>query len=353
MFIRGLGTATPERRYSQLECLEALQGTELHTKLAPRSQILLRKLLTGSNGISGRHLALEPLIEVFDFDPDAQHRRFTHHAPALATEAARRALADSGLDAADIDGLVVSTCTGYLCPGLSSYLIERLALAETVTALDLVGHGCAAALPNLRTGQALLENMACRHVLSVCVEVCSAAFYIDDDPGVLVSACLFGDGAGAAVLSRSPVPGRRRVEWKSYHSLTDPAQRDALRFEQRHGMLRNILTPPVPKLAAAGSLRILAAMAVHTGLDPRGISTWVMHAGGREVLRALAEQLHFGNDELRWSRETLDRYGNLSSPFVLFTLKAALAADAPSGWWWLSSFGAGFSCHGAVLSVSD
>jgi 3-oxoacyl-[acyl-carrier-protein] synthase III len=39
-------------------------------------------------------------------------------------------------------------------------------------------------------------------VLSVCVEVSSAAMYLDNDPGVIISACLFGDGAGAAVLSR-------------------------------------------------------------------------------------------------------------------------------------------------------
>ena len=33
-------------------------------------------------------------------------------------------------------------------------------------------------------------------MLSICVEVCSAAMYLDNDPGVLISACLFGDGAG-------------------------------------------------------------------------------------------------------------------------------------------------------------
>ena len=353
MFIRGLGTATPERRYSQPECLEALQATEIYARLEQRSRTLLRKLLNGSNGISGRYLALKPLAEMSDFTPDALHRRFSRHAPALATEAARRALADSGLDVADIDGVVVSTCTGYLCPGLSGYVIEGLGLRKSVTALDLVGHGCAAALPNLRAGEALLADTACRHVLSICVEVCSAAFYIDDDPGVLISACLFGDGAGAAVLSQLPAPGRRRVEWKAYYSLTDPSHRDALRFEQRHGMLRNILTPTVPKLAAGYSLRILAAMAAATGIDPRGINGWIVHAGGRDVLRELSGQLGLNDRALHWSRKTLDHYGNLSSPFVLFVLQAALAGNAPSGWWWLSSFGAGFSCHGAILSVGE
>ena len=71
-------------------------------------------------------------------------------------------------------------------------------------AYDLVGHGCAAALPNLQLASTLLAAGRCEHVLSVCVEVSSAAMYLDDDPGVLISACLFGDGAGAAVLSRSP-----------------------------------------------------------------------------------------------------------------------------------------------------
>jgi len=47
----------------------------------------------------------------------------------------------------------------------------------------------------------------------------------------------------------------------------------------------------------------------------------------------------------------LREYGNLSSAFVYFVLAAAIADGAPAGWWWLSSFGAGFSCHGALLRV--
>jgi hypothetical protein len=86
-------------------------------------------------------------------------------------------------------------------------------------------------------------------VLSICVEICSAAFYIDDDPGVLVSACLFGDGAGAAVVGREPIAGRLCPNGKR-HTITEPAARDVLRFEQKDGMLRNILTPEVPQLAA-------------------------------------------------------------------------------------------------------
>ena len=119
-------------------------------------------------------------------------------------------------------------------------------------AFDLVGQGCAAALPNLQLGRALIAAGAAAHVLSICVEVSSAAMYLDDDPGVLISACLFGDGAGAAVLSREPPGGAtaRRIEWLDSASLIEPRQRKALMFEQREGMLRNILTREVPALAA-------------------------------------------------------------------------------------------------------
>src|SRR5690606_23009517 len=126
-----------------------------------------------------------------------------------------RALADAGSTASDIDGLVASTCTGYLCPGLTGYVIENAGLRRDVHAYDLVGQGCAAALSNWRLAEALLASGRCREVASVCVEVSSAAMYLDNDPGVVVSACLFGDGAGAAILSADTAHAQRRVEWRA------------------------------------------------------------------------------------------------------------------------------------------
>ena len=52
------------------------------------------------------------------------------------------------------------------------------------------------------------------------------------------------------------------------------------------------------------------------------------------------------------SARVLSAYGNLSSPFVYFVLELALRERAPSGSWWMCSFGAGFSCHGALLAVA-
>jgi predicted naringenin-chalcone synthase len=350
MFILGLGTAVPTTRYSQTECWDALRASHRFPTLGVPARALLQRVLCGDSGVRTRHLALGRLEEAFEVDPDILQRRFLEHAPALAARAAATALERSGLAPREVDALLVSTCTGYLCPGLTSYVGERLGRRDDVVALDLVGQGCGAALPNLRAGEALIASRRSRKVLSVCVEVCSAALYIDDDPGVLVSACLFGDGAAAAVLSDTP--GARRVEWVDGVSLHEPAERDALRMEHRGGLLRNILSRRVPQLAARYARTVLEKTLATHQLSSDQIRTWIWHAGGRPVLDRLRETLKLPEAEMRRSRELLARFGNLSSPFVLFVLDAALREQAPGGWWWMSSFGAGFSCHGALLKVS-
>ena len=145
MFIAGLGTATPADRYTQKDCWDALQASGEFPQLKQRSRTILRKVLLGDNGIVTRHLALNPLSEAFQLHPDALHARFATHAPSLAAQAAQRALASAGIEPQTIDAILISTCTGYLCPGLTSYVSERLSLSPDVLALDLVGQGCGAA----------------------------------------------------------------------------------------------------------------------------------------------------------------------------------------------------------------
>ena len=351
MFLSGLATAVPPRSYTQPECWEALQRAD-RPELDARTRATLRGILTHDNGIERRSLALDSLDEGFDLDADTLHQRFATHAPRLAAEAGRRALQAAAVPPERIDAVVVSTCTGYLCPGLTSYVAEALGLRHDALPLDLVGQGCGAALPNLRAAEALLASGGAGAVLSVCVEVCSAAMYLDQDLGVLVSACLFGDGAAAAVLTPRREGTGRSVRWVDAESATEPRLREALRFEMRGGRLRNILTLPVPRLAAEHARAVFDAAALRGGFGAAEISTWVMHAGGRRVLQEVRAALELEERDLRYSAAVLREFGNLSSPFVLFVLDRALRGGAPAGMWWMSSFGAGFSCHGALLEVA-
>jgi predicted naringenin-chalcone synthase len=351
MFIAGIGTAAPPQRYTQRECWQTLQKSATCARLKARSRAILKKVLCGDNGIGTRHLALNPLTEAFELAPDALQARFARHAPALAAEAAQRALAEANCRPGEMDAVLISTCTGYLCPGLTSYVSEQLGLRENVFTLDLVGQGCGAALPNLRTAEAILTAGRAKKVLSVCVEVCSAAFYLDNDPGVLISACLFGDGAGAAVLVNEPVSNRRNVEWKFGTSRLLPGKRDTLRFSHKNGMLRNVLLPEVPQIAGDEAAKLLAESLAAAGVKRDCVAGWILHTGGRDVLLALRDKLGLTESDVRHSAAMLNDFGNISSPTVYFVLERALHDTVPDGLWWMCSFGAGFSCHGALLKV--
>jgi len=178
-------------------------------------------------------------------------------------------------------------------------------------------------------------------VACIAVEICSAAFYLDDDPGVLISACLFSDGAAASVWRGTPGPSGARAF--GFDSLHLPADRDKLRFEQRNGKLRNLLHRSVPELAAGAVGRLWDRR------GPRPVSRVVVHPGGRDVLEAVAPVV--APHSLEASARALRDNGNMSSPSVLFALEEALRDAAPgsAGDFWLVSFGAGFSAHSCRL----
>lgn len=347
MFIIGAGSATPPNRFTQEQCWEALAAAPQFSALAGRSKAILKKVLLGDNGIDARYLAFDQLSEAFALDPDTLHRRFATHAPRVAANAARRALTVAGKAPHDVDAVLISSCTGYLCPGLTSYVSEALGLRADAICLDLVGQGCAAAIPNLGTAAGLVKAGA-RTTLSICVEICSAAFYLDDDPGVLISACLFGDAAGAVVCSSEP-EGARPLKWHNWQTSLDPRNRDLLRFEQRNGMLRNVLDKSVPFLVVEQAREVLTRGLAVNRLEKTQIANWILHSGGRDVLAAMRSGLELQDADIAHSSAILQQYANVSSASVILTMERALASGVPPGYWWLSAFGAGISCHGAFL----
>jgi predicted naringenin-chalcone synthase len=347
MYLHALATAVPPARYTQAQCWEMFERSEIRKQLSRRSALILQAVLRHDSGIATRHFAMPDIEHVFSLTPDALNEGFRREAPALAARALTAALAQAGLIAGQLDALLICTCTGYLCPGVTSYVAEQLGLRSDAFLQDLVGLGCGAAIPSLRATQAILAAQPDAVVACVAVEICSAAFYLDDDPGVLVSACLFGDGAAATIWRGERGPTGLRCS--AFSTVHQPENRDRIRFEMRQGKLRNLLHASVPSLAAAAVGQLLADE--RNRPDARPITRIISHTGGRDVLDAIEKTC--GDCDLTASREVLGDYGNMSSPSVLFALERALRDGAPdeTGDWWLTSFGAGFSAHGCRIGV--
>ncbi len=334
MFLESLATALPPHRYTQQECLAAFRETAAYAGLSRRSRALVEKVMgNGASGISARSFCLPEIGPGVERGAQELNETFEQEAPALAATAVEAALGKAGLAAGELDALFICTCTGYLCPGVTSHVAERLGLRDTAYLQDLVGLGCGAAIPTLRSAAGFLAAHPGAKVATVAVEVCSAAFYADDDPGVLISLCLFGDGAAAAIWSDAAGPEK----WQAGHFTTvhRPEQREKIRFVNAGGKLRNQLDKTVPGLAAEA----VAELYAKRHADPDRI---LAHSGGRDVIEALEAVLPA---DLAETREVLREHGNMSSPSVLFALDRALATANGDRRWWLTAFGAGFAAH--------
>jgi alkylresorcinol/alkylpyrone synthase len=339
MYLQSLATAFPPHSFTQAECFETLKDSGAMDGLRGRSRELLQKVLTGNSGIETRRFCDPDLRKTFGFDAGELHQHFEQHAPRLASEALLKACDLASLKPSGIDALLVCTCTGYLCPGLSSYISEILGIRPNAFLQDLLGLGCGAALPLLESARGLLAANPQATVATVAVEISSAAFYLNDEPGVLISLCLFGDGAAAAIWKGENQGGQFRFQ--NFRTIHKPEHREKIRFVNAGGRLKNQLHREVPALAAAAVAELFEMRSSTT-------DQLIAHTGGRDVIDAIerAIPLH----QLCATREILRQYGNISSPSVLAALEHSMKTSPESESLWLTAFGAGFSAHCGELA---
>ena len=347
MNLLSVRSSFPKHYYTQEECLEAMRSADFWNKISATSKGLLEKVLSGDNGIDGRHFCLDKLEKAWQMTAQELNEYYEENAPKLAANAVQKALDSAGVEANDIDALFLCSCTGFLCPGVSSYVAEILDMREDVFHQDQTGLGCGAAIPLLRSAKSYLAHHSDAVVITVAVEVCSAAFFVENDIGVLISMCLFGDGASAAIWCGDTFQSSVAPSWKVDHfqSLHIPSQREKIRFTNSDGKLRNQLHRSVPELAG-DTVAKLYAKKVN---EPQ---QWITHGGGKDVINQLEKVLP--TEGLHYARKVMQMYGNLSSPSILLALEMCLSdietdvTDHVSNLW-LCSFGAGFSAHSCEL----
>ena len=244
MFLHALATAVPDATFTQQQCWDVGRDAPALQRLNRRSQLVLRAILNGDSGIATRHFALGDFARSQELTEDELNAAFRREAPRLAGDALVRAMQQAAVRPPRS-----TRCSSAPAPAIS---------AQGSPATWPNSSDCGA-MPSSRTLSAWAAARRSRRcaprapiwppapgatVAAVAVEICSAAFYLDDDLGVLISACLFGDGAAAAIWRCQPGPTGLRCE--GFRSLHRPD-------EARHAALRD------PQGQAAQSARSLGA----------------------------------------------------------------------------------------------
>jgi predicted naringenin-chalcone synthase len=343
VYIGSFATAVPKYSCDQ-GFAEEFMKKHFGGRLNSRSMGLIRTIFAHPS-IRKRHFAVDDPFCLVNEDPDHRIMRFTERSIELSAQAITGAMSRAGIGVRDISGIVVNTCTGYICPGISTYLIERLDLPRDIRAFDLVGSGCGGAIPNVQSAESFVKTVG-GAVLSVSVEICSATFQMDNDLSLIMSNALFGDGAAAAVIWNRP------SGWELVSSAGRyvPEQRDTIRYVHRKGQLINQLSLKLPELVKKAAAEVVSDVLSPRGLTVPDVKYWALHTGGEKIVNAVQDELGIPEERLAPTRKVLSEYGNMSSPTVWFVLDEVQKHGVESGdWCVMTAYGAGLSAHAYLL----
>lgn len=339
--IAGIGTAVPPHAIQQSDAAEIVKGLCCET---PEQERLLGVLYRRS-GVETRHSVVlgcsnGGLAERQSFFPPAQQaddrgpstlgrlRRFEAEAGRLAVAAAQAALHDAHIDAERVTHLITVTCSGFYAPGFDIALIKQLLLASTVARTQVGFMGCHGALNAIRVAKAFLEQNPQACVLICAVELCSLHHSYGWDPDRIVANSLFADGAAALVMTADhPSAAAWRVRDCGSALLDDSEELMTWRIGD-HGF-EMTLSPRVPEVISRQVRPFLTAWLARHGLTIEQIAAWAIHPGGPRILAAFGEAASLPRPALAPSQQILARYGNMSSPTVLFILDALRRESLP------------------------
>jgi predicted naringenin-chalcone synthase len=334
--IAAVATATPPHRFTQAQIL-AFAGY-------PDEE---RRGFFRRSDIDGRHLWIDPATFRPNESVDELNDRFRAGALHLGESAARGVLERAGWDARDVDFIATTTCTGRLTPSLDAHLISRLGCRADIQRVHVGDTGCASAMVALQQAVNYLTAFPGRRALVIAVEICSAAYFLDERLESAVAHAIFADGAGALALTTGG-PGPSIVAHRTlFHSEHLPA----MGFEYPGGRLRVTLSKDVRRIGGTMMREMATILMATQGLKREDIRYWVLHSAGRRVIDRARSLLDLSEEQVGHSREVLRRYGNMSSATILFVLEETLRAESPvpGDWALMIGLGPGFAAEGALL----
>jgi alkylresorcinol/alkylpyrone synthase len=340
--VAALATAVPEHRIAQ----EAMRDMVL--AIAP--ELRSHASLFLNTGIAARYSCVPADWHLPPRGWADRNAVFKEAAAGLLEQAARRCIERAGIAFADIEAVVTVSTTGLAVPSLDAILANRLGLAQHIERLPIFGLGCAGGVSGLARAARMARSLPNGNVLLLVVELCTINGRNGDHSiKNFISSALFGDGAAALLLRRSPrgTAGPRVLAtgehmWRATEHMMGWSIED-----DGFGV---VLSPDIPRCAREDLRPAVDDFLARQGLGIGDLDGVIMHPGGRKVLECVEIALGLPREAFRHAWEVLADYGNMSSPTALFVLERTLAAGA-CGRHLLAAFGPGFTASFALLGL--
>src|SRR5215475_13179735 len=334
--------AVPENVITQAETLALAE--RMHAD-HPKVRLVLRMIQ--NTGVAKRHL-IRPIKETL------VHTGFGHRNQVFEREAKKRipavvddALANAGLAAEDIGVIVLVSCTGFMMPSLTAWMINELGFRTDTAQLPIAQLGCAAGTAAINRAADFCRARPGANALIVSCEFCSLCYQPEDlDVGSLLSNGLFGDAVAAAVVRGD---GRGTgVRLQAQTSYVMPGTASWIAYEVKETGFHFRLNKGVPGTMQE-VMPELVSFVRDQGHDLAELDFHVIHTGGPRVLDALRSHGGVPPEALGDSWETLNNHGNIASAAVFDVLRRVAEkspADAATGI--IAGFGPGITMELAL-----
>ncbi len=344
--IRAVATALPAHVMSQELALATCEKVYAGH---PELRRLLKVFRT--SGVRKRHFSFPPEAYLKERPFEERNDAYIEQALFLATRAIRSCLEQAELEADRIDHLILVTTTGLATPSLDALLAPGLGFRPHCRRWPIFGLGCAGGAGALVRAADLAERDPDARILVVSVELCGQVFSSRFlDPVDVVGSALFGDGAAAVLVTgeRASQEGLRILGTRS-DLFPDTAHLMGWKFTGEG--LRLYLSQEIAGTIRGPFQAALRSFLREQEIHQEDIGTWILHPGGSRILDTYREALSLTSEDLRPSRESLERVGNLASASVLFVLRDVLESGrpAPGGKVLLAAVGPGFGSEMLLL----
>ena len=317
--IRSIATSVPPNRVTQTEA-ENFAARIFEDRLEGADRLLS---VFRNSRVECRHLCrpLEWFATTHTF-PET-NAVYAEAALELAVEASGRAIEQAGIAPSEVAMVLLVSSTGISTPSLDCRLIQSLGLSCHTPRLPIWGLGCAGGVAGLARAAELCNVVPGRCVLLVAVEVCSTTFQEGDaSKANLVATSLFGDGAAAVVLTLADDGG---PELLGSHSRLFADSEDIMGWDLVESGLKVRFSRSIPSFVEQQLADVTSAAFAGWSVQPNDVRHFVLHPGGPRVLDAYAASLELSPARLVEAYDILGRFGNMSSPTVLFVLERYLA----------------------------
>ena len=266
---------------------------------------------------------------------------FVTGASRIFGEVSARALEQAGLDANQIDTIVMISSTGIATPTIEARVMSDLGFRDDVNRVPVFGLGCAGGVAGISLAARLAAAQPDTNVLVVVIELCSLTFRRDEmTKSNIIATALFGDGAAAAVLSSHGKNAYGEIEFMGEHTWPDTI--DVMGWRMDNIGFSAIFSRSIPDLALR-DLRPAADQFLRGhNLNLKHIGAYSFHPGGAKVITAIETAFDLETGRLADERKILAGYGNMSAPTVLFVLNEGLKENF-TGRRLVSALGPGFT----------